>query len=94
MFVRTRTRVDWQMINHESIHSAQIKELFYLPFYAIYLAEWMFRFFFTKHRFSKNAYLNMSFEREAFAHETQRNYLKKRKHFAQWRSMIIVNNEK
>mgnify|MGYP003305157462 CR=1 FL=1 len=35
--------------------------------------------------FSKKAYNHISFEQEAFTYMSNLNYLKTRKHFAQWR---------
>lgn len=68
--------------NHEDIHTAQMKELLYLPFYVIYFLEWAARLFING---PKKAYENISFEKEAYEHERDFEYLKNRKHFAQWR---------
>ena len=61
-------------LNHESIHTEQIKELGYIFFYIWYLIEWLLRLPFG------NAYYNISFEREAYTNEKNRNYLQTRKH--------------
>lgn len=66
--------------NHEAIHTAQMKELFYIPFYIIYFFEWLIRLFKTG-----NAYRNISFEKEAKQNEMNLTYLESRTHFAQWR---------
>lgn len=71
-------QTDW---NHEMIHTAQMKELWYLPFYIIYVLEWFIRLFGRG-----NAYSNISFEREAYFHEYNDEYLSERPRFAQWRS--------
>ena len=76
-FVHPDVRVTKRLINHESIHTAQMRELLYLPFYIFYLIEWFIRLF-----FKGNAYLNLSFEREAYKNEGNYDYLKQRKHFA------------
>ncbi len=68
-------------INHESIHTAQMKELLYIPFYLIYFLEWVYRLIFH----TRTAYRGISFEKEAYGHEKDLNYLANRKHFAQWR---------
>lgn len=68
-------------INHESIHTAQMKELLYIFFYIIYGLEWFVRLFIN----GGNAYRNISFEKEAYDHEKDFDYLNNRKHFAQWR---------
>lgn len=86
-FVRNeyRNKVKPVDVNHESIHTAQMKELLYIPFYIVYLLEWLFRLLFTKDAFSHYAYRHISFEREAYDNERNLEYLKTRKRFAQWR---------
>lgn len=68
-----------KVINHEKIHTAQMKELLYVFFYILYLLEWVVRLL-----KQKNAYRNISFEREAYDNENNFEYLKTRKHFT-WR---------
>ena len=63
-------------LNHESIHTEQIKELGYIFFYIWYFIEWLLRLPFG------NAYYNISFEREAYTNEKNRNYLQTRKHYS------------
>lgn len=67
--------------NHELIHTAQMKELWYVPFYLIYFFEWIYRLIFH----TKTAYSGLSFEIEARKHEFDFNYLRHREHFAQWK---------
>ena len=67
-------------VNHEMIHTAQIKELWYLPFYIVYLLEWLWRLII--HRNYIKAYHAISFEREAYANQRDMNYLNNRKRFA------------
>lgn len=69
-------------LNHEAIHSRQMRELLYVFFYIIYFFEWLIRLCFVN---GNKAYENISFEKEAYAHETDPDYLKNRKHYAQWR---------
>lgn len=69
-------------LNHESIHTAQMKELLYVFFYIIYFFEWIVRLFIN----GKNAYDNISFEKEAYFNQNDLDYLKTRKHYAQWRT--------
>lgn len=71
-------------INHEAIHTAQMKELLYVFFYIIYFLEWLFRLIFH----TSTAYEGISFEREAYQHQKDLYYLQTRKHFAQWRKII------
>lgn len=85
LFVRKGIKMREIDINHEAIHTAQMKELLYIPFYIIYLIEWLIRVLFTKNHFSKKAYYYISFEREAYRNQWNLKYLEKRKHFAEWR---------
>ena len=64
-------------INHESIHTKQMKELGYIFFYIWYVIEWFIKLFTTK-----NAYKSISFEREAYGNERNLLYLEKRKRYA------------
>lgn len=80
VFVRTGVTMNAVDLNHESIHTAQMKELGYVFFYLIYFCEWAIRLF-----MKGNAYRNISFEKEAYFHEEDLSYLNKRKHYAQWR---------
>lgn len=63
-------------INHEAIHSAQMKELLFLPFYAIYIIEWLWGL--LKYRNATKSYRNISFEREAYENDTDLDYLPNR----------------
>ncbi|MDE7154512.1 MAG: hypothetical protein K2O00_08770 [Muribaculaceae bacterium] len=82
IFVREGIRVTPRLINHESIHTAQMRELLYLPFYFIYILEWIVRLAITMnlHR----AYRTISFEREAYDHDAEPDYISCRRHFGQW----------
>lgn len=70
---------DAVLINHEKIHLRQQSELLVIPFYMLYVLEWLLRFaiYFNAYK----AYQNLSFEREAYANERDLNYLEKRKPF-------------
>ena len=68
-------------INHESIHTEQMKELLYVGFYLCYLAEWIVRLF-----MKGSAYRNISFEKEAYRSQRIPGYVQTRQRFAQWRS--------
>jgi hypothetical protein len=74
-------RYDTVLINHERIHLRQQLELLVLPFYIWYLLEYLFRLIqFRRHHL---AYLNISFEREAYQNEEDLYYLKQRS-FSAW----------
>lgn len=67
-------------LNHERIHTRQMRELAYIFFYIFYVTEWFLRLF--QYGFSKKAYFNISFEREAYARQNDLKYLQTRPHFA------------
>lgn len=72
-----RNKISDRTINHESTHTAQIKEMGYIFFYIWYVIEWLIRLF-----INSNAYINISFEREAYINENNLDYLKTRKRFS------------
>lgn len=63
---------------HESIHIKQQQELLVLPFYFLYLLEWLLKL----PKYGKEAYYNISFEREAYDNERKKNYLQTRKNYS------------
>lgn len=79
LFARKRARIDPVLINHEAIHTRQMMELLILGFYAWYIVEWAIKWIRYKDRYK--AYHNISFEREAYAHQADLDYQKKRKYF-------------
>lgn len=68
-------------INHERIHTAQIRELAYIGFYLWYLVEWIVRMVQYRGRWMQ-AYANISFEREAYANQRDMAYLSRRRPYA------------
>ncbi len=75
IFVRKDVVLTQTILNHEQIHTAQIKELGYLFFYLFYLSEWFIKLF----KYGSKSYYNISFEREAYANDKNPDYLKNRK---------------
>ena len=73
--------------NHERIHTAQMRELLYVFFYIWYGIEWIVRLF--QYRNSKEAYLNISFEREAYQNQSNMSYLKVRKKYQNFKYLSI-----
>ena len=81
IFLKNRSlKNDWVLINHEKIHLQQQKELLIIPFYILYLLEWSVRT--VCYLDSYKAYQNLSFEREAYLHEKNLDYLSNRKSFS------------
>ena len=77
---RSSLKEDKRLLNHEHIHLRQQIELLWFPFMILYLGNYLVnRFRYPTHR---EAYLNIIFEREAFAMDHQADYLKRRKMFA------------
>ena len=66
-------------VNHEKIHLKQQKEMLILPFFIWYFLEYLIRL--IQYKNAALAYQNISFEREAYANETDFNYLKNRTFF-------------
>ena len=77
LFVHPGVYLSNELINHERIHTRQMLELGIIFFYLIYVIEWLVRLIMRG-----NAYRNISFEREAYAHQRDLNYLKHRRPYA------------
>lgn len=82
LWTRDASWIDRYVINHERIHTAQQRELLFIPFYIIYVIEWLLRL--AQYRNRNDAYLNISFEREAYANGKNLSYLANRKLYS-WR---------
>lgn len=75
-----RLKTDAILINHEQIHLQQQLELLVLPFYLVYMIEFLIRL--VQYRDWKTAYRNISFERECYDNEDNLQYLQTRKFWA------------
>ena len=64
-------------LNHEAIHTEQMKELGYIFFYIWYFIEWLLLLPF----FGKKAYNWISFEREAYDNDKNFKYLNRRERY-------------
>lgn len=86
LFVRKRPNgenpvLSKSTINHENIHTEQMKEMGYIFFYLWYFIEWLFRC--LKLVFvASSPYYDISFEREAFDNQNNLDYICNRKHFS------------
>ena len=77
---RPEDKTNRRLINHEQIHLRQQLELFVVPFYLLYLAEYLIgRMRGLGH---EAAYRSISFEQEAFGNELRWDYLAFRPVFA------------
>ncbi len=64
------------LVNHEKIHLKQQIELLVFPFFMVYCLEFLVRL--LQYRNWKQAYRNISFEREAYEKERDLEYLDSR----------------
>ncbi len=87
-FILVRNRqlmTDEVLIRHETIHLRQAAELLVIPFYLFYLINYLIRL--VRYRDHHRAYMHIVFEREAYTHENDRQYLKQRRLWA-WTKYI------
>lgn len=80
LWTRDKSWIDKFVINHEKIHTKQEIELLFIPFYIIYILEWLVRL--VQYRNQKDAYMNISFEREAYKFGKDLFYLSRRKPYS------------
>lgn len=78
LFVRKGVVVTERMLNHERIHTAQMKELLYVGFYIWYFIEWLIELIHYKGK----SYYSNTFEREAHVNDDNLTYLDSRERFA------------
>jgi len=72
-----QSKEDKVLINHEMIHIRQQLELLIIPFYLWYFIEFFIRYIKTGDRYT--AYINISFEKEAYSNEGNLEYNKNKK---------------
>ena len=77
-------------MNHERIHLIQQIEMLILPFYLWYSLEFLLRLIQFKN--AGMAYKNISFEREAYANESDLNYSRKR-HLWNFTDYLVENKK-
>lgn len=87
LFVKKGTHMRDVDLNHEAIHTAQMKEMLYVFFYLWYVIEWIIRLF-----KKGNAYHNISFEREAYYNQSYLLYIYDRRPFS-WLDYLTKNGE-
>ena len=64
------------IVNHEAIHTEQIKEWWYIGFYILYLMNYTYNL--LKYKNFYKAYRNTYFEEEAYNNQDDLDYIKKR----------------
>ncbi|AMR30948.1 hypothetical protein A0256_05660 [Mucilaginibacter sp. PAMC 26640] len=71
---------DEVVLNHERIHLRQQAELLVIPFYVLYLLNYLCNLAIYRQHYK--AYFNIVFEREAYQKETEMTYLSSRKWYS------------
>lgn len=89
LWARDTSWIDRYVVNHERIHTRQMHEMLFVPFYVWYGLEWFIRFIGCLNR--EKAYRSISFEREAYTHGHDLSYLGKRRRYA-WLRYIRKQN--
>lgn len=79
LFARKNAHITDITINHEEIHTEQIKELLYIFFYIWYFLEWLILS--IRYLSFHKAYRNIRFEKEAYQNQNNPYYLKNRKRY-------------
>ncbi len=82
LFVRKGCVINNIDINHETIHTAQMRELLYIFFYLWYIIEFIILFFINFSKTWGEKYRKISFENEAYSNQNDLEYLNKRKHYS------------
>lgn len=80
LWARDHSWIDKYVVNHERIHTAQQRELLFIPFYIFYLIELCVRR--LQYHSWHEAYRNISFEREAYTNGHNLSYLSNRKPYS------------
>ena len=80
IFVRHGANVTPDLLHHEAIHTAQMKDLLYIGFYIWYILEWLIRLCQCRFNPSK-AYDAVCFEKEAYEFMKDPDYLSNRYRF-------------
>ena len=86
LFTRRDRLISSVELNHEQIHTEQMKEMLYVFFYLWYLIEWFVRLIML--RDSHKAYRSISFEQEAYSNQENLTYLEGRKRY-RWLSYLF-----
>lgn len=76
----SKQKNDLILLNHEMIHLVQQRELLIIFFYLLYFYEYVYYRYLGHSHYE--AYMRISLEREAYMHEADLTYLKKRNKFS------------
>lgn len=89
----TKSKLDNITLNHEEIHTAQMKEMLFIFFYLWYSLEYLIIRLCNVKDKQNDVYHEVSFEEEAYNNEDNLNYLKTRKHYS-WFKYLNINSNK
>lgn len=96
-FFRKDGKLEERDVRHEHIHFLQQLEWGFVGFFLLYHGEFLlhlWRLWRREHRTAEfralwmKAYRAISFEREAYAHDHEEDYLRKRRHWANFRKNL------
>ena len=92
LFTKSEEPLSDKSINHESIHTEQMKEMLFIFFYLWYGIEYvLIRLF---HKKQGDAYHDVSFEEEAYNNQHNLDYLKTRKHYSWFKYLKVKSYAK
>jgi hypothetical protein len=80
--VFSRGEISEETRRHETIHFQQYLETFVVGFLLIYIFEYLYSALIKKKGFSRDSYLAIRFEQEAWTQDKDVDYLKTRKRFS------------
>jgi ABC-type transport system involved in cytochrome bd biosynthesis fused ATPase/permease subunit len=83
-FILLAQKPDALTVSHEKIHIRQQAELLVIGFYVVYVSEWLLHRF--RGKSADDAYNALRFEREAYLHENEPEYLTSRR-WGAWRAL-------
>lgn len=90
-FLFTKGTLSKLQINHEQIHTEQMKEMLYIFFYIWYLIEYIIIKLGNLFKSQNEQYHEISFEEEAYNNQDNLDYIKNRKRYA-WFKYINIHS--
>lgn len=76
----SKSALGTEVVNHEKIHFKQQLEMMYFVFFLWYFIEYLILW--IRYKDKEKAYLNIRFEKEAYGHQSEENYLSHRKPYS------------
>ena len=82
LFVFARGTLSERVKRHETIHFHQYKELWFIGFLLVYVYDYLYSAVIMKKGFTREAYLSIRFEQEAYGCDEEIDYLSSRSRWA------------